>query len=89
MAYSDDTVLSKLSALNETQEGIVTAANWILFHRYGMRISVYPFIHPYKKWKGERRIKKGGQLIGSFLQQAHGQENRRAMVAEDERIHKP
>ncbi|PWW77474.1 DUF618-domain-containing protein [Tuber magnatum] len=33
MAYSDDTVLSKLSALNETQEGIVTAANWILFHR--------------------------------------------------------
>jgi len=34
MAYSDEQVLSKLSALNETQEGIVTAAQWIMFHRY-------------------------------------------------------
>lgn len=35
MAYTDDTVLAKLSALNETQEGIVTVAQWIMFHRYG------------------------------------------------------
>lgn len=34
MAYTDDTVLAKLSALNETQEGIVTVAQWIMFHRY-------------------------------------------------------
>lgn len=34
MAYTDDAVKAKLSALNETQEGIVTVAQWIMFHRY-------------------------------------------------------
>lgn len=34
MAYTDDAVQAKLSALNETQEGIVTVAQWIMFHRY-------------------------------------------------------
>jgi regulator of Ty1 transposition protein 103 len=34
MAYNDDAVLAKLSALNETQESIVTVAQWIMFHRY-------------------------------------------------------
>ncbi|KAF2085518.1 DUF618 domain protein, partial [Saccharata proteae CBS 121410] len=33
MAFTDDAVNAKLSALNETQEGIVTVAQWILFHR--------------------------------------------------------
>lgn len=33
MAYTDDAVKAKLSALNETQEGIVTVAQWVLFHR--------------------------------------------------------
>ncbi|KAK3066113.1 hypothetical protein LTS18_002017, partial [Coniosporium uncinatum] len=33
MAYTDDAVKAKLSALNETQEGIVTVAQWIMFHR--------------------------------------------------------
>ncbi|RFU29985.1 hypothetical protein B7463_g6366, partial [Scytalidium lignicola] len=33
MAYTDDAVLAKLSALNETQESIVTVAQWIMFHR--------------------------------------------------------
>ena len=34
MAYTDDSVKAKLSALNETQESIVTVAQWIMFHRY-------------------------------------------------------
>lgn len=34
MAYTDDAVKAKLSALNETQEGIVTVAQWVMFHRY-------------------------------------------------------
>lgn len=34
MAYNDDAVLAKLSALNETQESIVTVAQWVMFHRY-------------------------------------------------------
>ncbi|KAL2870816.1 CTD-interacting domain-containing protein [Aspergillus lucknowensis] len=33
MAYTDDSVKAKLSALNETQEGVVTVAQWVMFHR--------------------------------------------------------
>ncbi|GAB7362835.1 hypothetical protein MBLNU230_g3138t1 [Neophaeotheca triangularis] len=33
MAYSDDAVKAKLSALNESQDSIVTVAQWIMFHR--------------------------------------------------------
>lgn len=33
MAYTDDAVKAKLSALNETQDSIVTVAQWIMFHR--------------------------------------------------------
>ena len=33
MAYTDDAVKAKLSALNETQESIVTVAQWLMFHR--------------------------------------------------------
>ena len=35
MAYTNDAVLAKLSALNETHDSIATAAQWIMFHRYG------------------------------------------------------
>ena len=40
MAYTDDGVKAKLSALNETQESIVTVAQWVMFHRYPQ------FTHP-------------------------------------------
>lgn len=33
MSYSDDAVRAKLGALNESQESIVTVAQWIMFHR--------------------------------------------------------
>ena len=33
MAYTDDAINAKLSALNETQESIVTVAQWVMFHR--------------------------------------------------------
>ena len=33
MAYTDDAVKAKLSALNETQDSIVTVAQWVMFHR--------------------------------------------------------
>ncbi|KAF2725258.1 DUF618-domain-containing protein [Polychaeton citri CBS 116435] len=33
MAYSEDAVTAKLSALNETQDSIVSVAQWIMFHR--------------------------------------------------------
>ena len=34
MAFTDDGVKAKLSALNETQDSIVTVSQWIMFHRY-------------------------------------------------------
>lgn len=37
MAYTDDAVKAKLSALNETQESIVTVAQWVMFHRCVVR----------------------------------------------------
>ncbi|ROT40107.1 DUF618 domain-containing protein [Sodiomyces alkalinus F11] len=33
MAFSDDSVLSRLSSLNESHDSIATAAQWIMFHR--------------------------------------------------------
>ncbi|KAF7547716.1 hypothetical protein G7046_g8925 [Stylonectria norvegica] len=33
MAYNDDAVLARLSALNESHDSIATAAQWIMFHR--------------------------------------------------------
>lgn len=34
MSYTDDALRAKLSALNETQDSIVTVAQWVIFHRY-------------------------------------------------------
>lgn len=34
MAYNDDAVLARLSALNESHDSIATAAQWIMFHKY-------------------------------------------------------
>ncbi|KAJ6444181.1 regulator of Ty1 transposition protein 103 [Purpureocillium lavendulum] len=33
MAYNDDSVLARLSSLNESHDSIATAAQWIMFHR--------------------------------------------------------
>jgi len=33
MSFSDETVKGKLSALNETQDSIVSVAQWIMFYR--------------------------------------------------------
>ena len=33
MAYTDDSVRAKLASLNETQESVVSVAQWIMFHR--------------------------------------------------------
>ena len=46
MAYTDDAVKAKLSALNETQESIVTVSQWVMFHRYGNFPVANPFTHP-------------------------------------------
>lgn len=35
MAFTDESIKAKLSALNETQESISTISQWIMFYRYG------------------------------------------------------
>ena len=45
MAYTDDGVKAKLSALNETQESIVTVAQWVMFHRCGQCTSLSATLH--------------------------------------------
>lgn len=40
MAYNDDAVLARLSALNESHDSIATAAQWIMFHKY--EAAVFP-----------------------------------------------
>jgi regulator of Ty1 transposition protein 103 len=46
MAYSDDAVKAKLAALSETQDSIVTVAQWIMFHRYADNMNIR-HQHPY------------------------------------------
>lgn len=41
MAYNDDAVLARLSALNDSHDSIATAAQWIMFHRY-IKLTVGP-----------------------------------------------
>jgi regulator of Ty1 transposition protein 103 len=40
MAYNDDSVLARLSSLNESHDSIATAAQWIMFHRYVLLLSI-------------------------------------------------
>jgi hypothetical protein len=47
MSYTDDGVRAKLSALNETQESIVTTAQWMMFHRYRLAA---------REWKREKNM---------------------------------
>lgn len=42
MSYTGDAVRAKLSALNETQEAIVTVDQWIMFHRYADTDAAFP-----------------------------------------------
>ena len=62
MAYTDDAVLAKLSALNETQESIVTVAQWVMFHRYETKMN-----HPHGNMQllilaNRRHADRTGQL---------------------------
>ena len=57
MSYSEDAVNAKLSALNETQESIVTTAQWVMFHRCVQIISHCLITHEVYRRYAERTIK--------------------------------
>ncbi|KAI5796388.1 RNA polymerase II-binding domain-containing protein [Peziza echinospora] len=56
MSYSDETVLSKLSALNETQEGIVSIAQWVMFHRRYAKQTAELWLQRMRESAAQRRL---------------------------------
>ncbi|KAL2191754.1 DUF618-domain-containing protein [Thermothelomyces heterothallicus CBS 203.75] len=56
MAYTDDAVLSKLSALNESHESIATTAQWIMFHRRHASQTVHLWLTKLKDLPSSKRL---------------------------------
>ncbi|KAL2263011.1 hypothetical protein VTK26DRAFT_8603 [Humicola hyalothermophila] len=56
MAYTDDAVLSKLSALNESHDSIATTAQWIMFHRRHASQTVRLWLSKLKDLPSSKRL---------------------------------
>lgn len=72
MAYTDDAVKAKLSALNETQESIVTVAQWVMFHRRHADRTGAIWLQKLKEAGGSKRLNliylaNGTVIVSSVL----------------------
>ncbi|RDA89908.1 hypothetical protein CP533_6209 [Ophiocordyceps camponoti-saundersi (nom. inval.)] len=56
MAYNDDSVLARLSSLNESHDSIATAAQWIMFHRRHADRTVLLWMQRLKESSSTRRL---------------------------------
>jgi regulator of Ty1 transposition protein 103 len=56
MAYNDDAVLARLSALNDSHDSIATAAQWIMFHRRHADRTVQLWMQRLKDSSASRRL---------------------------------
>ncbi|CEJ94596.1 hypothetical protein VHEMI10115 [[Torrubiella] hemipterigena] len=56
MAYTDDSVLARLSALNESHDSIATAAQWIMFHRRHADRTVQLWLQRLKDSSASKRL---------------------------------
>ncbi|KAF7547820.1 hypothetical protein G7Z17_g7455 [Cylindrodendrum hubeiense] len=56
MAYNDDSVLARLSSLNESHESIATAAQWIMFHRRHADRTVQLWVQRLKDSSSTKRL---------------------------------
>ncbi|KAL1867120.1 hypothetical protein Daus18300_006519 [Diaporthe australafricana] len=56
MAYNDDAVLARLSALNESHDSIATAAQWIMFHKRHADRTVQIWLQKLKESPSTRRL---------------------------------
>ncbi|KAM3479296.1 hypothetical protein MY5147_001777 [Beauveria neobassiana] len=56
MAYNDDAVLARLSALNESHDSIATAAQWIMFHKRHADRTVALWMQRLKDSSATRRL---------------------------------
>ncbi|KJZ75677.1 hypothetical protein HIM_04834 [Hirsutella minnesotensis 3608] len=56
MAYNDDSVLARLSSLNESHDSIATAAQWIMFHRRHADRTVQLWVQRLKDSSSTKRL---------------------------------
>ncbi|KYK59720.1 hypothetical protein DCS_00854 [Drechmeria coniospora] len=56
MAYNDDSVLARLSSLNESHDSIATAAQWIMFHKRHADRTVQLWMQRLKDSSSTRRL---------------------------------
>ncbi|KAF4982012.1 hypothetical protein FZEAL_2262 [Fusarium zealandicum] len=56
MAYNDDSVLARLSSLNESHDSIATAAQWIMFHRRHADRTVQLWVQRLKDSSSAKRL---------------------------------
>ncbi|CAF3502945.1 hypothetical protein SNK03_002164 [Fusarium graminearum] len=56
MAYNDDSVLARLSSLNESHDSIATAAQWIMFHRRHAERTVQLWLQRLKDSSSTKRL---------------------------------
>ncbi|KAI1326890.1 RNA polymerase II-binding domain-containing protein [Xylariaceae sp. FL0255] len=56
MAYNDDAVLAKLSSLSETQDSIVSVAQWIMFYRRHADRTVQLWLQKLKDSSSHKRL---------------------------------
>ncbi|KAI5458398.1 RNA polymerase II-binding domain-containing protein [Mariannaea sp. PMI_226] len=56
MAYNDDSVLARLSSLNESHDSIATAAQWIMFHRRHAERTVQLWVQRLKDSSSTKRL---------------------------------
>ncbi|PHH51407.1 UPF0400 protein [Ceratocystis fimbriata CBS 114723] len=56
MAYNDDSVLAKLSAVNESHESIASSAQWIIFHRRYADRTVHLWMQKLKNSSSSKRL---------------------------------
>ncbi|KKA27877.1 hypothetical protein TD95_004132 [Thielaviopsis punctulata] len=56
MAYNDDSVLAKLSAVNESHESIASSAQWIIFHRRYAERTVHLWMQKLKNSSSTKRL---------------------------------
>ncbi|KAI5779690.1 RNA polymerase II-binding domain-containing protein [Geopyxis carbonaria] len=70
-SYSDETVRSKLSALNDTQDSIVAVAQWIMFHRRQAKRSTELWLERMKESSPHRKLNLV-YLANEIVQQSKG-----------------
>lgn len=80
MAFSDDTIKAKLSALNETQDSIVSVAQWIMFYRRYADRAAQIWLERLKESNSSKKLNLM-YLANEIMQQAKSRKKEDFLVA--------